>query len=894
MKVNMKEKMNRLFEKVMNPERDFQERIFLLLTVIAEVAIFLIIVEDLIIGENEMEIAAMVVVLVAAPVNTGFFIRRKQVNPGALMNAIGICMLQAVGFYFGGGLTGGSILWFAIVYLYFGLTLTGKLRTLMLVLLNVLIVAAYTTAYFDPSLVIEHNRFKWFADSGFSVLLVGFLIYIMVRFQNMVFMQENRRAVEQAQKIEELNQAQNRFFSSMSHEIRTPINTIIGLNEMILREDVSEEVAEDAKNIQSASKILLSLINDILDMSKMESGKMDIVCAPYDVGKMISEIVNMIWVKANEKGLQFTVDVDSAMPAGLFSDEVRIKQILINLLNNAIKYTSEGTVSLSIHSRRTEQGKVCVTYSVEDTGMGIRKESIPHLFDAFRREDEHKNRYIEGTGLGLSIVKQLVDLLGGEISVNSIYTKGSTFIVTLEQEVADEDLIGEYDPEKFHESEVRKQYHQSFEAPEARVLIVDDNKANLLVATKLLRETKVMIDTAESGEECLNLTSQARYHVIFMDHMMPGMDGIECFHAIRDQSGGLCKDSPVVALTANAGGENHALYHREGFDAYLLKPVDAAVLERTLLELLPGNLVSIKQEEKDKEESDRIVRETRRKMPLLITTDSVSDLPGDLLASMKIPVLSYKVHTDKGIFSDGAETEGDAILRYLADEHSKARSEPPGVSEYESFFAGHLSDARNILHIAMAGRSSMGFANAAEAVDAFYNVRVIDSGHLSSGMGLMALAAKELSDAGQFDVDSMIRELELKKKKIQTSFIVDSTEYLYRGGRLQERIHKLCNAFLLHPVIKMKDSSMQVGGIIIGGRKKSRSTYIRKVLRKASEIDTSVLFITYAGMRRKEVEEIRQEVLSILKFEKIYLQKASSAISINCGPGTFGLIFSRK
>lgn len=868
----MREKLNKIFQKFMNTERDFQERIVLLLTAIAEIAVFLIIVEDIIIGENRVEIAAMAVVLVADPVITGFCIRRKKVKLGALMNAVGLCMLQVVGFYFGGGLTGGSIVWFAIVYLYFGLTLTGKLRTIMLVLLNVLIVAAYVTAYFYPSLVIEHNRVKWFADSGFSVLLVGFLIYIMVRFQNMLFMEENRRAVEQAKKIEELNQAQNRFFSSMSHEIRTPINTIIGLNEMILREDVSKEVAEDARNIQAASKILLSLINDILDMSKIESGKMDIVLTSYDVGKMISEIVNMIWVRANEKGLQFTVDIDPSMPARLFSDEVRIKQILINLLNNAIKYTPEGAVSLSIHSRQTEHGKAYVTYSVEDTGMGIRKESIPHLFDAFRREDEEKNRYIEGTGLGLSIVKQLVDLLGGEISVNSVYTKGSTFTVTIEQEIVDEGILGKYDPEKFHVADAGERYHQSFEAPEARVLIVDDNTANLLVATKLLRDTKVQTDTAESGEQCLNLTAQVNYHVILMDHMMPGMDGIECLHAIREQSGGLCRDTPVVALTANAGSENQALYHREGFDGYLLKPVDAAVLEGTLLELLPDDLVSISEEEKDKYESDKIVREMRKKTPLLITTDSVSDLPEELITSMKIPVFSYKVHTEEGVFSDGLEAEGDAILRYLADKNSKARSESPEVSEYEGFFAGLLPDAQHILHIAMARHSSKGFANASEAALSFYNVRVIDSGHLSSGLGLMVLAARELSEAGQFDTDTLIRELEQKKRKIQTSFIMDSTEYLYRSGRLSERVHKLCNAFMLHPVIKMKNSSIQVGGIVIGSRKKARSTYIRRALRRASEIDTSVLFITYAGMRRKEVEEIRQEVLEILKFEK-YISK---------------------
>lgn len=891
----MRGRLKKIFERFQDPEIDFQERNVLLLTAIAECAVFLVFLGDVFTGENMAECVVLAGLLIVTPVLTGISIQKKKVNMGAAVIALGIIFIVLpVSFYSGGGLTGGSNIWFVFAYLYIGLTLTGKLRVIMLVLLNALVLVEYVTAYFYPTGIVEHSRFLWFADSGLSVLLVGSAIYILVQFQNKIFLAENKRAIEQAHKIEELNQAQNRFFSSMSHEIRTPINTIIGLNEMILRENISDEVAEDARNIQSASKILLSLINDILDMSKIESGKMDIVPTPYDVGKMLSEIVNMIWVRANEKGLQFTIDVDPDLPSQLFSDEVRIKQILINLLNNAIKYTQEGTVSLSIQSRRTEQGKACVTYSVEDTGMGIRRESIPHLFDAFRREDKEKNRYIEGTGLGLSIVKQLVELLGGEISVNSVYTKGSTFTVTIEQEIADERVIGKYDPRKFHATDGRKRYRQSFEAPEARILIVDDNTANLLVATKLLRKTKVQIDTAESGAACLNLTLQTRYHAILMDHMMPGMDGIECLHAIREQSGGLCKDTPVVALTANAGSENQALYRREGFDGYLVKPVDGAVLEGTLLGLLPKDLILIHEDGENQLESENVVREMRRRIPLLITTDSVCDLPGDLIANRKIPVLSYKVDTEKGVFSDGLEAESDAILRYLANEQARARSEAPDVSEYEAFFAGHLSHAQHILHIAMARNSSRGFENANEAALAFYNVKVFESGHLSSGMGMIALAAKELSEAGQLDTDTIIRELEKKKEKIQTSFIVDDTEYLYRGGRLSERIHKLCNAFMLHPVIKMKKSSMQVGGVIIGSRKKARSAYIRKALKRTCEIETSVLFITYAGMDRKEVEEIRQEVLSIIKFEKIYLQKASSAISINCGPGSFGLIFARR
>jgi DegV family protein with EDD domain len=890
----MRERIKKIYEEILSPGRTFQEKLFIILTVIAAIAVFLVCIGDIIIGDNTVEVAILLGMLLFAFPIVYFTVKKKRTDIGALLIASGVVfMVLPVTYFFGGGITGGSDLWFTFAFLYVGLILVGNMRKLMLALLTLLVIAEYTIDYMNPTLLERHTRKMMILDRAVSAVLVGFIVYIMVYFLRKIFEWENEKTARQAQEIEELNKAQNRFFSSMSHEIRTPINTIIGLNEMILREDISDEVADDARNIRSASKILLSLINDILDMSKIESGKMDIVSVPYDVGAMLSEIVNMIWVRADEKGLKFTLDVDPSLPASLVSDEVRIKQILINLLNNAVKYTQEGSVTLSIHCHKTEKGKVLVTYSVEDTGMGIRKESIPYLFDAFRREDERKNRYIEGTGLGLSIVKQLVDLLGGEISVNSIYTKGSTFVFTLEQEISDEKAIGKYEPGKYRGNK-GSDYHQVFEAPKAKVLIVDDNSANLLVASKLLRNTKVQIKTATSGAEALKETAADHYNIILMDHMMPEMDGIQCLHAIREQSGGLCKDVPVVALTANAGSENQAMYRREGFDAYLLKPVEAVELEKTLLELLPEDLVQRKGEEGVRFESDVIVRQMRRKIPILITTDSICDLPKSLIRSLKIPVLPYKVYTDKAVFSDGVEAEGDVVLRYLGKNDALARSEAPEPSEYEAFFAEQLSYAQHIIHIALAKNGSRGYANACEAALSFYNVKVFDSGSLSSGTGIVTMAAKALVDGGQTDTDVIIRELEKLRPKVSTSFIMDTTEYLYRGGRMSETIYKICNAFLLHPVIELKNSALKVGEIIIGSRAGSRRRYIEKTLKNPSEIDTSVLFITYVGMKKSEIEEIRDEVLKIVPFEKVYLQKATTAIAINCGPGTFGLLFARK
>lgn len=891
----MKSKFRALANRLMDSERDFQERNFLLLTIIAECAIFMILIADILIHENYLETAVMLIILFLTPIVTYYAINKGHIQLcGGIMAGAIIFVILPVSFFFGGGITGGSNIWFVFSYLYIGLILSGRLRVVMMTLLTAMLFASYAIQFFLPRLINSHSRSIWFMDSLISVVLVGFVVYIMVWFQNKLFMGESRRAKEQAREIEELNRAQNRFFSSMSHEIRTPINTIIGLNEMILREDVSDEVAEDARNIQSASKILLSLINDILDMSKMESGKMDIVYGTYNVGDMLSEIVNMIWVRAHEKGLNFTIDVDPNIPAQLYSDEVRIKQILINLLNNAVKYTQQGRVTLSVHlSGIDDDGYAVVTYSVEDTGMGIRKENIPHLFDAFKRVDEEKNKYIEGTGLGLSIVKQLTDLLGGTISVNSIYTKGSTFSVTIRQEVMSERLIGKFDPGHIHGKHDRSYYQQSFEAPEAKVLVVDDDSANLLVASKLLRDTKVQIDTASSGLECLEHTLQTEYNVILMDHMMPGMDGIECLRAIREQSGGLCKDTPVVILTANAGSENQALYRREGFDGYLLKPVDAGLLERTLLSLLPNDFIRLTGEGGDGD-MGRIVRETTHKIPIQITTDSVCDLSKELLAGNQIISIPYRVSMQNGVFLDGLEADGDVIVRYLTDTSITASSEPPTVADYERFFSEQLTHAQHIIHVTTGRQTSQGYANACEASLAFSNVRVVDSGHLSSGMGMVAIEAARIVDSGVTDTDEIISQLERKKSKIQTSFIVSSTDYLYRGGRLSERMHRICSALMVHPILAMKDSNLRVGGIILGNRERTTRTYIRRALRDSGDIDKSVLFITYVGMTRAEIEAVRDMVQSIISFDKIYLQKASSAVSINSGPGTFGLLFSKK
>lgn len=882
-------------KKLIQAIRDYnltlQERLFRLLAMIGLIGLAIAIIAGLIAGENTVNTIGMIVIFVCFCGITYYTLKSHKIQFGAVLIAsLIIYFLLPFNFFSSGGIYGGAPIWFLFGVIFVCLVVEKKVKYVLIVSSYILCALCYYTAYSYPEFLLQHTLEMAYVDSLASFIIVSGLTCGMLLFQNAIYRSENALAKKQKKEIEELNQVQNRFFSSMSHEIRTPINTIIGLNEMILRENVSDEVAEDARNIQGASKMLLTLINDILDMSKIESGKMEIVPVTYNVGDMLSDIVNMIWVRAREKGLEFHIDVDQTMPSQLLGDEVRIKQILINVLNNAVKYTSEGSVTLSIQCKRLEKDQAQISYSVTDTGIGIKKESIPFLFSAFKRVDEAENRYIEGTGLGLSIVKQLVELMDGEIAVNSVYTKGSTFVITLPQKVVGEVEIGELNLETRHALNAREHYKQSFEAPKAHILIVDDNETNLMVAEKLLRETKVNVDTVTSGKACLKMTIQNQYDVIFMDHLMPGMDGIECFHAIRKQTGGLNQNTPVVILTANAGGENQALYRREGFDGYLLKPVSGIQLETELLRHLPKQLVSMNRAVDSDGLMETAVFKHRNKQSVLISTESVCDLPKSLLEKYQIAVIPYRVVTADGEFLDGVETETDGVLSYMERKGNHAYSMEPDTEEYEEFFAEQLTKARSIVHIAMAQKVCKGYENALEASKTFDNVTVVDSGHLSSGLGLMVLSAVKYVAKGM-SANAIAKELEYTKAQVRSSFIVTSTEYLARAGRLSSKINVFCQAFMFHPVIVLKDSNMKVGAIRVGTRDRAWKKYITSALRRGHGIDTKTLFITYVGLTIEELQEIEAQVKSEVSFEKIIYQKASPSIAANCGPGSFGLLF---
>ncbi len=399
-----------------------------------------------------------------------------------------------------------------------------------------------------------------------------------------------RQLISLKEEAERANAAKSIFLAHMSHEIRTPINAVLGMNEMILRESCSDTIKDYARNIQNAGKILLSIINDILDLSKIESGQMEIVEKDYHLGKMLIDIENMVTMRAEENSLALHIQANPMLPEALHGDEQRIKQCIINFLTNSLKYTREGQVTLQVDFTDKDKDTIDLRITVTDTGIGIEEDKLAILFGPFVRLDRSKNEHIEGTGLGLSITKKLIDRMEGCLSVESVYGRGSVFSFTLPQKVAGPDLLGDY-KEKLRRVAERKSAREEFTAPGARILAVDDNRVNITVARGLLRRLKVQFDSATSGQECLDKFAKNDYDIILLDHMMPVMDGVQTLHRMQETERFRQNAPAVIAMTANAVIGAREKYLEEGFTDYLSKPIDHKSLEEMIRVYLPEEMI---------------------------------------------------------------------------------------------------------------------------------------------------------------------------------------------------------------------------------------------------------------------------------------------------------------
>lgn len=485
------------------------------------------------------------------------------------------------------------------------------------------------------------------------------------------------------------SKAKSAFLSSMSHEIRTPINAVLGLDEMILRESNEKGIVTYAQDIQSAGKSLLSLVNDILDFSKIEAGKMEIIPVEYDLSSTINDLVNMVSKRAEDKGLELILDINEEIPHMLYGDEIRVKQCAVNILTNAVKYTQKGSVTLSVKYEKINDENISLIFRIKDTGIGIKEEDIPKLTKSFQRVDEKKNRNIEGTGLGMSIVKQLLDLMGGKLEIKSVYGKGSEFSFTLNQKVIKWEPIGNFNETYKKSLEAAAAYHESFTAPDAKVLVVDDTRMNLTVFKGLLKQTLIQIDTAESGKQALEMVTKAKYDILFIDHRMPVMDGIETLKAMQTLDGNKSLDAPTVALTANAVSGAREMYIEAGFTDYLTKPINSKKLEDMIIHYLPKDKVKLY----DGQKTD-LKKETKQES---IENENLKQLDGK------------KINLEAGLANCGGE---DILLSAIKDFYSSIEEKSGLIEKYAA-----QKDIKNYTVIVHALKSSARIIGAAELSD---------------------------------------------------------------------------------------------------------------------------------------------------------------------------------
>lgn len=884
-----------LYHKIFSDEVEIRERLFRVILFFGSIILLLGTVETVIVQRNPVVALPYFVVfigMVFALYATLVFKKCNQMilGMGLLLN---ILVLPEM-FLSNGGVMGGSAIWLLMGILYNTLMFDSKVFIRMQLITVFIDCILYAVAYLCPECVKHYERESdIYLDSLFSLILVGFCVGAVFKYQIRIFRRGQSTVIHQKEEIEKLVQSKNKLFANVSHEIRTPINSILLLDEMILRESKDENIRDYGMKIKTAGKVLLSLINDVLDFSQMEMGKMQIHEMPYNTKEMFTEIIDIISVRTQEKKLDFQVDISGNLPLVLYGDQKRIEQILFNILTNAVKYTEQGSVTLRVDVEDAKEKGIQLIIVVADTGIGIRKEDLNDLYNIFKRVDESKNWKIEGSGLGLSITKQLVDLLGGNITVDSIYKKGTVFTVSLFQKVVDREGIGNYS--LFKRKDFEGVFKAGFQAPKARILIVDDNALNASLEAKLLEDTKMQIDLAQSGEECLSLTMKKAYNIILIDYQMSHMNGGETLLEIRRQQNGLCREARIILLTAASITEASRLCDKYGFDGYVEKPVQGEKLEQAILSSLPESYVTFLGSMVKNEQGifQRVTRNHRRKRKLLITTDCVSDISEETAEKLQIKIMYLYIKTKHGRFMDTKEISLDYIDEYMTATGQTAYVESASVEKYEEFFSEALEEAENVIHISMAKGAGDSYQNAVNAARSFEHVKVVESGQISCGQGLQVLYAAQCVAEGM-GKEEVLEKIAYLNPKIETTFVLKDTHGMIRSGAISEGKGRLLGVLGAHPMLYLKNGKLKLGAIFTGDLHMAwkKAVFQRLMLKK--RVSDKILVITYAGCSQEEVKELTSELSKRVPFETVVIQKASFSSTCNAGNHSIGFSYLKN
>ena len=492
----------------------------------------------------------------------------------------------------------------------------------------------------------------------------------------------------------------------------------------------------------------------------------------------------------------------------------------------------------------------------------------------------------------MSISKQLVELMDGQIMVDSIYTKGSVFTVMLEQQTRSEAKIGNIN---FFEREFvdSQTYQQSFEAPEARILVVDDNEMNRMVVSKLLRATKVQLDFAISGVQCLEMTRTKYYNVIFMDYMMPGMDGVETLKEVRKQENGLCRETPIVVLTADPSMSAGNHYLEYGFDGMIEKPFRGVQLEESILNFLPNEILEYRfnvPKSRTTQSNENILISKRRQKKIGISVDCVSDITDEWCSKYDIRLMYLYIKTEKCRFRDTKEINSDSLGKFLSDTQSFATAEAASIEDYEKFFAESLIEAQDVIHISLGSKMGKSYNNAMQASRGFGHVHVIDSGHLSGGMALVAMRAAQMVSQGR-EVHEILAEIERIQQNVSSYFFMPSADIFCKNGYMNAISGKIVSRLHIHPSIRAKNAALSICGFRFGDVNSARRKFVRSILRYNRVPVNDIVYITHAGLSIQQQEQILQEIKKYADFERVIIQKCCVTNACFSGLGTIGIAF---